>query len=204
MAAETARIEAYSDGVFSIAATLLVLDLKPPASGLPFWQGIAQQWPGYASFLMSFLYIGIMWMNHHRLFTHIKRSDDWLMGTNLLLLLAVVWIPYPTSLLTLAATRGDLRNSAILYNGSYIVLSLLFNLLLFTCRARNLVDRQYGGVRYIRAKYAVGPLLYGVGFLITWWSVPVSLALNGALAIFFVLSPSARATVACAEAHAKG
>lgn len=60
MTHETNRIEAFSDGIFSIAATLLVLELKPPAATLPFWQGFAQQWPGYASFLLSFLFIGIM------------------------------------------------------------------------------------------------------------------------------------------------
>src|ERR1017187_26660 len=102
MTNETSRIEAFSDGIFSIAATLLVLELKPPAEGLPFWQGILLQWSGYASFLLSFLYIGIMWVNHHRLFSHIHRSDDVLMVTNLLLLLGVVWIPYPTSLMARA------------------------------------------------------------------------------------------------------
>ena len=86
MTNDTNRIEAFSDGVFSIAATLLVLELKPPAAGLSFWQGIIQQWPGYASFLLSFLFIGIMWINHHRLFSHIKHSDDALMAANLLLL----------------------------------------------------------------------------------------------------------------------
>ena len=74
MTHETGRIEAFSDGIFSIAATLLVLDLKAPGATQPFWQGIAAQWPAYASFLLSFLFIGIMWLNHHRLFTHINLS----------------------------------------------------------------------------------------------------------------------------------
>jgi uncharacterized membrane protein len=118
MTQETSRIEAFSDGIFSIAATLLVLDLKPPAAGQPFWQGLLHQWPAYASFLLSFLFIGIMWINHHRLFFHIRRSDEILMLTNLLLLLGVVWIPYPTALMAQAVATGQLRDAAIFYNGS--------------------------------------------------------------------------------------
>ena len=192
MSSETGRIEAFSDGVFSIAATLLVLELKAPAAALPFWQGIAAQWPSYASFLLSFLFIGIMWMNHHRLFTHVQRSDDALMAANLLLLLGVVWIPYPTSLMAQAVATGRIREAAIFYNGSYLALALLFNLLLFTCMQRGLVDREYAGVRHIARSYAVGPLLYLVCLGTTWWNVPLSLAMNGGMAVYFLLSPEKR------------
>lgn len=190
MASETGRIEAFSDGVFSIAATLLVLNLKFPASKAPFWPGLLAQWPGFLSFLLSFLFIGIMWINHHRLFSHVRRSDDVLMAVNLLLLLGVVWIPYPTSLMAQAVGTGSVRDAALLYNGSYLVIALLYNLLLFACVRRGLVDRSYEGIQHIARRYAVGPSLYLACFLITWWSVPVSLALNGALALYFLLSPS--------------
>lgn len=189
MASETGRIEAFSDGVFSIAATLLVLELKPPTASVPFWQGLLAQWPGFLSFLLSFLFIGIMWINHHRLFNHVGRSDDALMAVNLLLLLGVVWIPYPTSLMAQAVGTGRMRDAALLYNGSYLVIALLFNLLLFACIHRGLVDRGYTGVQHIARRYAVGPSLYLVCFLVTWISVPISLALNGVMALYFLLSP---------------
>jgi uncharacterized membrane protein len=192
MTSETGRIEAFSDGVFSIAATLLVLELKPPAAGMPFWQGIAALWPGFASFLLSFFFIGIMWINHHRLFSHILRSDDVLMVSNLFLLLGVVWIPYPTSLMAQAVVTGRIRDAAILYNGSYLALALLYNLLMLTCTLRGLVDRDYAGVRAIARRYAIGPLMYAICLATTWWNVPVSLAINGGLAIYFLLSPEAR------------
>ena len=192
MTGETSRIEAFSDGVFSIAATLLVLNVKAPAANLPFWTGLAAQWPSLGSFLLSFLFIGIMWINHHRMFTHVKRTDDVLMVTNLLLLLGVVWIPYPTSLMAQAFTSGRMRDAAVLYNGSYFVLALLFNLLFFTSMNRDLLDREYAGVHSIARRYALGPGLYALCFLATWWSVPLSLAMNGALAVFFLLSPSVR------------
>jgi len=193
MKSETSRIEGFSDGVFSIAATLLVLDLKAPAEAQPFWQGIAAQWPGYASFLLSFVFIGIMWMNHHRLFTHVRRSDDALMAANLLLLLGVVWIPYPTSLMAQSIATGRIRDAAILYNGSYLALALLFNLLLFTCLKRGLVDREYSAVRNIARSYALGPLVYLACLAITWWNVPLSLTINGGMAVYFLLSPERHA-----------
>jgi uncharacterized membrane protein len=190
MTGETGRIEAFSDGIFSIAATLLVLDLKPPAAGLPFWQGLAAQWPGFASFLLSFLFIGIMWINHHRLFSHICHSNDALMVANLMLLLGVVWVPYPTSLMARALSTGQLREAAIFYNGSYLVIALLFNWLFFTCVTRGLVDRQYAGVRGIARRYAVGLTMYLICLAVTWWNVPLSLTINFGLAVFFLLSPS--------------
>ncbi|HEY2467034.1 MAG TPA: TMEM175 family protein [Terracidiphilus sp.] len=189
MASETNRIEAFSDGVFSIAATLLVLELKPPSPGLPFWQGLLAQWPGFLSFLLSFLFIGIMWINHHRLFSHVRRADDVLMSVNLLLLLGVVWIPYPTSLMAMAVGTARMRDAALLYNGSYLAIALLYNLLLFTCVRRGLVDRNYEGVQHIARRYALGPSMYLACLVITWWSVPFSLAVNGALALYFLLSP---------------
>jgi uncharacterized membrane protein len=189
MTHETGRIEAFSDGIFSIAATLLVLDLKAPAATLPFWQGIAAQWPAYASFLLSFLFIGIMWLNHHRLFSHINRSSDGLMVANLLLLLGVVWIPYPTSLMAQAVFTGRLKDAAILYNGSYLVIAFLFNLLFGVCVRGGLLDRNVTGVRTIARSYAAGVLMYVICFAVTWWNVPVSLTINFGMAMFFLLSP---------------
>ena len=189
MASETSRIEAFSDGIFSIAATILVLELKSPAATLPFWLGVRAQWPGYASFALSFLFIGIMWINHHRLFAHIRRSDEALMSVNLFLLLGVVWIPYPTSVMAQAVGTEKMRDAAILYNGSYLALAILFNLLLFVCLRRRLVDRSLAGMATIAKRYAAGPLLYGLCLAVTWWNVPASLAINGGMALYFLLWP---------------
>jgi uncharacterized membrane protein len=190
MANETGRIEAFSDGIFSIAATLLVLELKPPPPNAPFWHGLLAQWPGFAAFLLSFFFIGIMWINHHRLFTHVRRTDDMLLLSNLLLLLGVVWIPYPTSLMAQAVTKGVVLDAALLYNGSYLVIALLFNLLFYTCIQRRLVDCEFAAVRGIAKSYLIGPSVYVFCFVITWWNVPLSLAINGAMALYFLLSPS--------------
>ncbi len=80
MTTETARIEAFSDGVFAIAITLLILEIKVPmpSTGILAPQ-LWRQWPSYVSFVISFAFIGIMWINHHRLFTHIRRCDNGLL-----------------------------------------------------------------------------------------------------------------------------
>ena len=194
---ETARIEAFSDGIFSIAATLLVLELKRPPVNLPFWTGVLQLWPGYVSFVLSFFFIGIMWINHHRLFVHIQKADDLLMAANLLLLLGVVFVPYPTALMAQSITSADpayARNVAIFYNSTYLAMGLLFNLLLFVCRRQKVLDH-YLGVAYLReatSQYAVGLLYYAACVAMTWWSVPLSLGMNAAMAIWFLIPPRHR------------
>lgn len=189
MPSETSRIEAFSDGIFSIAATLLVIELKPPNPALPFWQGMLAQWPAYASFLLSFLFIGIMWINHHRLFGHVRRSDDALMAMNLILLLGIVWIPYPTLVIAQSVGTPHLRDAAILYNTTYLVQALLFNLLLFTCIHRKVVDYKFAGVQNILRQFAIGPAAYILCLALTWWSVPLSLVLNGAIALYYLVTP---------------
>src|SRR6516165_3656149 len=123
-ASETNRIEAFSDGVFAIAITLLVLDLKIPrdtSGGARLSQLLIAQWPAYLAFLTSFATILIMWINHHRIFTLVARSDDRLLFYNGLLLLGVTIVPFPTSLVS-EYLRGDgARTAAFVFNGTYIL-----------------------------------------------------------------------------------
>src|SRR5262245_30258780 len=114
MQTETSRIEAFSDGVFAIAITLLILEIKVPGPE----QGrlstaLFRQWPSYLAFLLSFVYIGVMWMNHHRMFTHIRRSTDSLLVLNLLLLLGVSVVPFPTAVLAANLGSTEQKTAAI-------------------------------------------------------------------------------------------
>src|SRR5215472_16418300 len=99
---ETNRLEAFSDGVFAVAITLLVSNIKIPPDNLlndqHLWSELLSQWQILLAFVTSFATIGIMWINHHRLFTHIKRTDTGLLLFNLLLLLMIVFVPFPTAL----------------------------------------------------------------------------------------------------------
>ena len=195
MSTETGRVEAFSDGVFAIAITLLILEIKipSPASG-PLAAQLLLQWPSYVSFVISFAFIGIMWMNHHRLFTHIKRSDDLLLIFNLLLLLGVTVVPFPTAVLAAHLGRADQRTAALLFNGTYFFIAIVFNLLWRYASSGKLhllaADVDAASVERITRQYAFGPVLYLACVGLTWISVSASLLLNLTLACFFALPPS--------------
>src|SRR5579884_2938645 len=130
---ETGRLEAFSDGVFAVAITLLVLNIRLPSdtqlqdAGLASFLG--NQWPALLAFVTSFLTIGIMWINHHRLFAHIRRADTGLMLFNLLLLLVIVFIPFPTALLTEQyKVDPGAHQATVLYTGVYLMMAIAFNL----------------------------------------------------------------------------
>jgi len=138
---ETGRIEAFSDGVFAIAITLLILEIQVPPQiphgGLR--NALVNLWPSYLAFLASFMTIGVMWLNHHRLFTLINKKDDGLIAFNLLLLLGITWLPFPTALLAehLLGSHEDQQVAALVYAGSFFMLSIVFNVMWrYVCRIR--------------------------------------------------------------------
>ena len=195
MNTETTRVEAFSDGVFAIAITLLILEIKVPSpSSGPLAPQLIRQWPSYVSFVISFAFIGIMWMNHHRLFTHINRCDDLLLVFNLLLLLGVTAVPFPTSVLATHLGRPDQRAATILFNATYFFIAVFFNVLwryaASTERGLLAPDVDMASVERISRQYAFGPMLYLICLGLAWVSVPASLLMNIALACFFALPPS--------------
>jgi uncharacterized membrane protein len=192
---ETTRVEAFSDGVFAIAITLLILEVKVPSpSSGELAAQLLKQWPSYVSFAISFAFIGIMWMNHHRLFNHIARCDDLLLVFNLLLLLGVTVVPFPTAVLAMHLGRPGQRAAAILFNATYVFIAVFFNVLWRSAASskRGLLapDVDMASVERISHQYAFGPMLYLVCLGLTWVSVPASLLMNIALAFFFALPPS--------------
>jgi TMEM175 potassium channel family protein len=192
MQTETNRIEAFSDGMFAIAITLLILEIKVPASGPGgLAKALGQQWPSYLAFLLSFFYIGVMWMNHHRMFTHIRRSNDTLLVLNLLLLLGVTAVPFPTAVLAANLGTPDQRTAALFYNGVFVVIALFFNVLWRYAVSRQLLDKGLeSSASMISRQYAVGPLMYVLCMALAFVDVRVSLGLNVVLAIYFALPPS--------------
>ena len=193
MSSETARIEAFSDGVFAIAITLLILNLHVPSPSAGHLAGaLLRQWPTYIAFIISFAFIGIMWVNHHRLFNHIRRSDSRLMFLNLLLLFGVSVVPFPTALLAAYYYTPDRVVAAAVFNGTYVLIAIFFNVLWFHAVKSGLLDPETTeSANSISKQYAVGPISYLVCLALTWVSVPASLALNVALAVFFALPASA-------------
>lgn len=191
MSSETSRVEAFSDGVFAIAITLLILDVKVPSGPAGhLGAALARQWPTYAAFLLSFGFIGIMWVNHHRLFNHIRRSDNRLLFLNLLLLLGITVVPFPTALLAAHYGTADRTVAAAVFNGTYVVLAVFFNVLWHHAVRGGLLDAAtQESADSISRQYAVGPMPYLVCLGLTWVSVPASLISNIGLAIFFAIPP---------------
>ncbi|HZU67709.1 MAG TPA: TMEM175 family protein [Ktedonobacteraceae bacterium] len=194
---ETGRLEAFSDGVFAVAITLLVLNIRLPSdtqlqdAGLASFLG--NQWPALLAFVTSFLTIGIMWINHHRLFTHIRRTDTGLMLLNLLLLLVIVFIPFPTALLAQQYSHNQGEHvSTVLYAGVNLLMAIAFNLLWRYASYHNRLiskDADKHSVNAISRQYLFGPLLYLVVFGLAWLNTPASLTFTFILALFFALPP---------------
>ena len=190
---ETGRVEAFSDGVFAIAITLLILDVHVPrdlTETTTLADALLRQWPSYLGFLTSFALIGIMWINHHKLFTLIKRTDHLLLVFNALLLLGATIVPFTTSLLAEYIGQSEQRLAAMVYTGNFFVIAIFFNLLWrYAARGHRLLgyDVSEAEVRSINRAYALGPPVYLLCFAIAYFSVPLALGMTIALVIFYAL-----------------
>jgi uncharacterized membrane protein len=187
---ETSRVEAFSDGVFAIAITLLILEIKVPhvdvADGLR--STLPHLWPSFLAFLASFMTIGVMWLNHHRLFHLIERCDDMLIVLNLLLLLGITWLPFPTALLAQHLRGPDVRIAGITYATSFFVIAIVFNVMWrYAVRAKLVVDDL--NVALITKQYGLGPIMYAVLVGVAFYSGTSVLVLSALYALYFALPP---------------
>jgi uncharacterized membrane protein len=200
---ETGRIEAFSDGVFAVAITLLVLDIKVPpiplAAGTTLGTALAAQWPTYLAFLTSFLTILILWINHHRIFGLIQRSDDRFMLLNGLLLIVVTLMPFTTSLVAAYLLHPQAHTAALVYSGTSVMLAVCFNLLWrYAAKNGRLLspDHDRAVALGITRSYRFGPHTYIAAFIIGFFNVPICLGLCMALAVFFTIPPRKHAECA--------
>ena len=193
---ETGRVEAFSDGVFAIAITLLILEIKVPnQAGHELWRRLLEQWPSYFAFVTSFATIGIMWINHHRMFNLIGRIDPRLMIFNGVLLLGVTFVPYPTAVVAAYLGHDGAKAAACFLAITYILIAIAFNLLwgYVTSEARKprllRVPPDHPQVQAMRASYRFGPLYYIVTLVAAFWDARVSVGLNLALAVYWAKPP---------------
>lgn len=192
---ETGRIEAFSDGVFAIAITLLVLDLKVAAptgsEGLAY--KLAGEWPAFVAFLNSFATILVIWINHHNLFNLIVKSDCKFMLANGLLLLCVTFLPFPTSLVAEYYGHPGGTTAAVLYTGTFLMMAFAFNILWhYAAYKHRLLGKNVTAkeVKSIHRQYLVGPLFYGTAFLFAFVQVTASLILTILLMLFYAFTAS--------------
>jgi uncharacterized membrane protein len=188
------RMEAFSDGVFAIVITLLILDIKvPPSAEGHLGRELAHQWPQYAAYLISFFVVGIIWLNHHAVVQLLDRTDHTLQVLNLLLLLPVSVLPWPTAVLAeylRDGTAGDQRVAVLLYGLANCAMGVAFNVLWhYLLRHPELhkadVDPAVLAVRNRRFNIGVGvyPAATLIGLASTW----AFLALMFGLALLYLL-----------------
>ena len=132
MTESTTRLEAFSDGVFAIAITLLILEIKVPHADHGLWAGLAALWPSYLAFGMSFIVILIMWVSHHELLRMIDRVNYPILFANGLLLLTVTFVPFPTAVLAEHLPTPEASSAVAFYCATFAVNGLVWNLLFRT------------------------------------------------------------------------
>ncbi len=194
---ETARVEAFSDGVFAIAITLLVLELRVPAglSAAGLRAALAAEWPSYFAFLTSFGIIGVMWINHHRIFGLMRRVDHALLVLNGLLLLGVSVVPFPTAVAAAYLGHPGAVEAMVLYCAVGIYIALAFTALwrYASSPARRppllRIAHDSEPVRALHEQYRFGPAVYVVALALALWRPAVSMGLCLAVAAFFAVPP---------------
>jgi uncharacterized membrane protein len=191
---ETGRLETFADGVFAIAITLLVLAIRLPEPSVDLIAALGAQAWEFAAYFVSFLTIGIMWVQHHRLFTLIRRSNTTFAMINVVFLMFIAFVPYPTAVFAQRLGNGiDAREAAFLYGGTMIAIAIMFNAiwLYATAYGGHLLGGELTAERRAEARgYRYGapiylaitllallsPILSLVGFLAfaVYWALPIS------------------------------
>jgi uncharacterized membrane protein len=191
----TARLEAFSDGVFAIAATLLAMEMKTPRnahSAQEIIEALTRQWPIYVSYAMSFVYLGIYWSHHHRLYRFFRRTDHLFIKLNILFLLLVAALPFPTALLGeyLRVHDDRLRIATLVYTGMLCVTACAFvGLWIYAVHERRLVEHDLDRDFIVRTtrRYLIGPVAYAIAFLLALVDPVVSLVVSLIAAMFYLL-----------------
>ena len=190
----SARLEAFSDGVFAIAITLLVLEFGVSAQTHDLGAALLHIWPSYLAYVTSFLTIGVIWVNHHALFDFVDRVDRALLFINTLLLMVVAFTPFPTRLIAEFLRRGDAEETAALaYGITFVVMSVIFQLLWrWMATGRRLIrpDVPQDVVDDITRAYLPGMPIYAGATLVALASPLASIVLYLAIALFYALPPS--------------
>jgi uncharacterized membrane protein len=192
---DTGRIETFSDGVFAIAITLLVIEIGVPhlenePDGTSLFGALIGQWPSYLAYLVSFLQIGVIWANHHNRFTYIVRSDHVFLFLNILFLMCVAFIPFPTALLAEYIQSEERTTAVAVYTGTLATTAVFFTLLWgYAAKGCRLLNRDLypATLRTMTSRYVVGMVLYVAAFALTFLNAVLSLVLVIGLALIFVL-----------------
>jgi uncharacterized membrane protein len=185
------RLEAFSDGVFAVAITLLVLEIAIP-TGDHLWHKLGDEWPSFASFFVSFWVIGIIWVNHHGVMDHLKRADIQVLYLNIFVLMAVVLIPFATALMAEHLNSGDDEEvAAAVYAGSFLLMAIAMGSLweyITRHRERLGVKLADDEVRSITRAFHLGNPFYALAVAMAFISPVAVLVIIAAMAVYYMVS----------------
>jgi uncharacterized membrane protein len=191
---ETGRVEAFSDGVFAIAITLLILavGIEESLAHGTVKHHLLHLWPAYIAYAVSFLTVGIMWVNHHTIFRHFVRVDRPLLLLNILLLMCISFTPFPTRVVADHATNDADRTAAAVLYGLTMTLTAICFFAVWYYGSRRLLRagtdmREVSG---ITRSYLPGAPIYALATAIAFVNSVASLIIFGAIAIFYAVSSS--------------
>jgi uncharacterized membrane protein len=194
-ATETARLETFADGVMAIAITLLILEIAVPhvEPGESLGTALADQWPSYAAYVVSFLTIGIMWVNHHHMFTLIQRSNHTFLMLNVVFVMTIATLPWPTGLLGEYIRDAAHRTVATLvYGGTMVAIAIMYNVVWRYAVRRDLLrpDVDPEGIRRASRGYLAGPTVYAAITLLALVNAWISLLFFALFALYWLLPVS--------------
>jgi uncharacterized membrane protein len=188
---DSTRVEAFSDGVFAIAITLLVLDLRAPDHRGEMLGQLVRQWPAYLAYLASFGYVGVIWVNHHQLFTRIAAVDLGLIWRNLALLLGASVLPFPTAVLSNAFQLGghaDEVAAFVLYALVAAVTAATWLLLFQYLSTHERLLARHTPIAFFaaeRRRALLGVIAYLLAAAVALWQPLGSLSIVCALPVFY-------------------
>ena len=186
----TTRLETFSDGVFAIAATLLVLEFSL-GPGHDVGHQLLHIWPSYLAYVTSFVTIGIIWMNHHHTVSLIGNVDRTMLFINNLLLLVVAFLPFPTKLVGDDLRHGGEQAATVAYAATFVVMALMHQVWWqYARRGRRLIADTVSdsALRAVDRAYAPGVVMYGAVFVLAFFSPLAAVALTFAIAAFYLPS----------------
>jgi len=190
--AGTTRLEAFSDGVFAIAATLLVLEFSVHgAPGPRLGHALVDLWPSYLAYATSFLTIGVIWINHHYCVQTMARADRTIMFLNLLLLLTVAFLPFPTKLVAQYLQQSGERDAVYAYDLTFVLMAIVYNVWWrYASTGRRLIGERVpeSSLRAITRAFNPGVPMYGLALLVAVFSPLASVVLTFAIAAFYLPS----------------
>ena len=181
----TNRLEAFADGVFAIAATLLVIEIRLPGEDVG--QGLKELWPSYFAYALSFLSIGIMWVNHHVVLSFTRECDRAFLFINLFLLMSIAFVPFPTALYAEHLGHDGAREAALAYGLTFVAIAIFFQFFWQYARRRLLrPDADRREVSGINRSYLPGVPLYVMATLVALVSPTAALGVFAAIALVYV------------------